>query len=96
MRCVNSGTISCKQNYRQHPIRFQCWRKETSAGRYSVSRVNQTSGDAVLSVADDDGNAKVIRLTNPTERLRRIIKATLVFHHYGDQYFLFQVWLASS
>ena len=78
------------------PFDFSVGEKKLPAGRYSVSRVNQTSGDAVLSVADDDGNAKVIRLTNPTERLRPISKATLVFHHYGDQYFLFQVWPAGA
>ena len=78
------------------PFDFSVGEKKLPAGKYSISRVNQTIGDAVLSVLDDDGHAKTIRLSNPTQRLSPNSKATLVFHRYGDQYFLFQVWPAGA
>ena len=78
------------------PFDFSIGEKKLPAGTYSISRVNQNIGDAVLSVADDDGHAKAIRLSISAQRSRANSKATLVFHHYGDQYFLFQVWPAGA
>ena len=78
------------------PFDFSVGEKKLPAGTYSISRVNQNVGDAVLSVADDDGQAKAIRLSNAAQRSRANSKATLVFHRYGDQYFLFQVWPAGA
>ena len=78
------------------PFDFSVGEKKLPAGTYSISRANQNIGDAVLSVADDDGHAKVFRLASPAQRWRVNSKATLVFHHYGDQYFLFQVWPAGA
>lgn len=35
-----------------------------------------------------------MNLTNPVETASPKDKPTLVFHRYGDQYFLFQIWPA--
>jgi hypothetical protein len=78
------------------PFDFSVGEKKLPAGTYSVKRVNQNVGDTVLLVADDDGDAKAIRSTFPAQRLRTKSKAMLVFRHYGDQYFLFQVWPAGA
>ena len=78
------------------PFDFSVGEKKLPAGTYSISRVNQNIGDAVLSVVDDDGHAKTIRLSSATQRLHANSKATMVFHRYGDQYFLFQVWPAGA
>ena len=78
------------------PFDFSVGEEKLPAGPYSIRRVNQNIGDTVLSVTDDDGHAKAIRLSIPTQRVRANSKATLVFHHYGDQYFLFQVWPAGA
>ena len=78
------------------PFDFSVGEKKLPAGRYSITRVNQNIGDTVLLVADDNGHAKAIRLSSPAQRLSTNSKAMLVFHHYGDQYFLFQVWPAGA
>ena len=78
------------------PFDFSVGEKKLPAGKYSISRLNDTIGDAVLSFTDEDGHAKAIRLSSPAQRSRADNKATLVFHHYGDQYFLFQVWPAGA
>jgi hypothetical protein len=78
------------------PFDFSVGDKKLPAGTYSVSRVSQTSGDNVIAITGDDGRSKVIRLSNSAQRLNATDQATLVFHHSGDQYFLFQVWPAGA
>ena len=78
------------------PFDFSVGEKKLPAGTYSVSRVSQNSGDTVIAITGDDGRSKAIRLSNSAQRLHARDRATLVFHHYGDQYFLFQVWPAGA
>src|SRR5687768_7510329 len=78
------------------PFDFSVGEKKLPAGTYSIGRVNQSTGDAVVSVTDDDGHANAIRLSIAAQRSRPKSKASLVFHQYGNQYFLFQVWPAGA
>lgn len=78
------------------PFDFSVGEKKLPAGTYSVSRISQNSGDTVIAIAGDDGRPKAIRLSNSAQRLHARDRATLVFHHYADQYFLFQVWPAGA
>lgn len=78
------------------PFDFSVGEKKLPAGTYSIGRAAQNSGDTVLAVTDDAGRPKTIRLSNSAQRLHARDKATLVFHHLGDQYFLFQVWPAGA
>lgn len=78
------------------PFDFSVGEKKLPAGTYLFSRAMQNSGDIVLAITDADGRLKAMRLSNSTQRLRASDKATVVFHHFGDQYFLFQVWRAGE
>lgn len=78
------------------PFDFSVGEKKLPAGTYSVSRVSQSSGDTVIAITGDDGRSKAIRLSNSAQRLHPKGQATLVFRHYADQYFLFQVWPAGA
>ena len=78
------------------PFDFNISEKKLPAGEYSVGRALHRSDDAVVSVNDLDGRSKAIRLSNAVIRSRSKEKALLVFHRYGDQYFLFQVWPAGA
>lgn len=78
------------------PFDFSVGDKKLPAGKYSVSRVSQTSGDTVIAITGDDGRSNAIRLSNSAQRFHATDRATLVFHHSGDQYFLFQVWPAGA
>jgi hypothetical protein len=78
------------------PFDFSVGEKKLPAGKYSVRRLNQSTGDGVVSVSEDDGRANALRLSIATQRSRPDNKAILVFHQYGDQYFLFQVWPAGA
>lgn len=75
------------------PFDFTVGEKKLPAGEYLVGRA-QRSDDIAISITARDGGSQAIRLTNATSRLNPKDKASLIFHRYGDQYFLFQVWPA--
>ena len=75
------------------PFDFTVGDKALSAGKYSIGRT-QRPDDLVLSIADVRGRTKALRLTSATLTSHPREKAALVFHRYGNQYFLFQVWPA--
>ena len=74
------------------PFAFSVGNTQLPAGKYSVSRVLPNSGDSLIAINSLAGKASAIRTTIPVTTGKPRDKATLVFHRYGDQYFLFQVW----
>lgn len=78
------------------PFDFTFGEKQLSAGQYSVGRTLPNSGDTILSILDDQGRSKGVMLSHPAMRSRKKTKASLVFHRYGEQYFLVQVWPAGA
>jgi len=78
------------------PFDFSIGGKELPSGKYSVGRARQYSDDLVLSLTDVDGRSKAILMSSPTLTWRVNDKPTLIFHRYGDRYFLFQVWPAGE
>lgn len=78
------------------PFDFSVGEKKLPAGTYSVGRVAQDYGDSVIAIAGDDGRPTAIRLSISAQRSHASDRTTLVFRHYGDQYFLFQVWPAGA
>ena len=78
------------------PFDFTVADKKLSSGKYSIGRAMRASDDTVLSISDVDGSLRAIRSSSAAQTLQAREKATLVFHRYGDQYFLFQVWPAGE
>ena len=78
------------------PFDFNVADKKLPSGKYSIGRARQNSDDSVLSIDDKDYRSKAIRLSVPVQTSRPKETPTLVFHVYGDQYFLFQVWTAGE
>lgn len=76
------------------PFAFSVGNTQLPAGKYSVSRVLPNSGDSLIEISSLAGKASAFRTTIPVTTGKPRDKATLVFHRYGDQYFLFQVWAA--
>ncbi len=72
------------------PFEFAVGGKSLKAGEYSV-RAFTTKGDALL-ISNQDSNDSAIRLTHSIQA--RIVpqQAKLVFHRYGQRYFLSEVW----
>lgn len=78
------------------PFDFTVAGKSFAAGHYSITRVSQTSGDLVLEVNSLDQNSRVFPITTRLQTQTPRDHSVLIFHRYGDEYFLAQVWAAGS
>jgi hypothetical protein len=75
------------------PFEFVVGDKTLPAGEYSVKAAN-TEGDALMIMGADNGKA-AIRLSAPAEEMKNT-GSRLVFHRYGQNYFLAEVWHGDS
>ena len=78
------------------PFDFMVGDKKLPAGEYSIGRARQDSGDIVLAISSVDRPANAFPITIAVQTLEPKGTGTLVFHRYGDEYFLFQVWAAGA
>src|ERR1700738_420022 len=74
------------------PFDFTVGDKKLPAGEYTFSRLSGFSDNTVVSVSSSDASAHVFQSTFAAHVLTPKNKSTLVFHKYGDQYFLEQIW----
>ena len=78
------------------PFEFTVSKEKLPAGKYSVGRAHDSSGDTVLQIRSDDGDRIVTRFSVPIVTFNPKNGAELVFHRYGDQYFLSEIWPAGG
>ena len=77
------------------PFDFNVGDTALPAGEYTVSIVNPLASRSVLRLKSNDGHSSV--LTQTTDIIGRSTdNAKLTFRHYGERYFLAQVWMASE
>ncbi|HEX8890259.1 MAG TPA: hypothetical protein VF779_13965 [Pyrinomonadaceae bacterium] len=74
------------------PFSFTVADKTFPAGEYRIERLNPSSDKAAIAIKSADGHLSKIVLTMPVQSNVTRENAKLVFNHYGDQYFLAQVW----
>ena len=72
------------------PFEFSVGYKTMPAGAYSV-RTILTARNALL-IQSSDGRISAVRLCDATDRAKGKTNARLVFHRYGERYFLAEVW----
>jgi hypothetical protein len=72
------------------PFEFIVGNKTLPAGSYVLAAAT-TSGEGVM-IRKRAGNALAIRLTNSIQGKLNKSKPSLVFHRYGQTYFLAEVW----
>ena len=77
------------------PFAFQVGDKVLPAGEYRVSIVNPASDQSVLQIAKVDGKATTLARTIDINGWTSA-NAKLSFRHYGQQYFLAEVWMAGE
>jgi len=78
------------------PFDFIVADKTYAAGEYFFQRAQPTSGDTMVLLRSADGRTKVIRLSNAVQTRDPKKLVMLVFHRYGNQHFLSQVWPAGA
>jgi hypothetical protein len=79
----------------QIPFDFQVGDKLISAGDYAIT--SMTSDGSGLRISSTSGKESVIALTDTSSgSVNKKANPRLVFHRYGDQYFLAAVWGANQ
>lgn len=78
------------------PFEFSVTNQKLPAGKYEVSRAHESSGDTVLQIRSTDGNSIATRFSIPVVTFEAKNRGELIFHRYGDQYFLSEVWPAGG
>jgi len=74
----------------QIPFEFIVGDKTLAASEYRVRAVNDSGGVLMITGADSKDQALRLSITAGPEKDKNY--ARLVFHRYGDRYFLSQVW----
>ena len=91
---IASAAVSNAQSSRKIvatiPFEFSIDYKTMPAGEYVVQTL-ASAGDALL-IQKVDGSTSVLRQANLVESLGKESPARLVFHRYGQHYFLAEVW----
>ena len=72
------------------PFEFSVGYKMLPAGDYSVQSI-VSAGNGLL-IQSTDGKISALRLSEATRQIKERTKARLVFHRYGQRYFLAEVW----
>ncbi len=73
------------------PFEFAIRDKTFPRGEYIVKRRDSARPEMLL-ISSVDGRSAAYVLTNSAQAKTRQSERKLVFHQYGDQYFLSQIW----
>ena len=73
------------------PFNFNVGQKTLPAGEYTVVP-NKKDSHNVWLVQRQDGRGSALLTTMPVRASETQEKTKLIFHKYGDQYFLSQIW----
>jgi hypothetical protein len=88
---VYAQTIRVKANV---PFEFIVGQQKLPAGEYTIQSINLDG--SVLELRDSDQQANGMVITNRCESLRPSAQTRLIFHRYGNRYFLAQIWAAGN
>lgn len=74
------------------PFEFIVGDKTLPSGQYTVRALSDTNKAALVI----RGTSSAIRLTNAIQPNKNKTQARLVFHRYGERYFLSEVWMGAD
>lgn len=90
-----TSTALCQSNQRDTiadiPFAFMVANQTLPAGRYTVTPMSETT----LRISSPHNQSAVV-LTHAIEGKAPESKGKIVFHRYGESYFLSEVWVASG
>jgi hypothetical protein len=78
------------------PFDFTIGNTLVQAGQYMVLPASASLGSEVLLFRDSDGQSRAVTMGIRVEPTMKASEPRLVFHRYGDRYFLWQIWLNSG
>jgi hypothetical protein len=91
---VSANAQSSNRVVAEIPFQFSVGDQALPAGKYAV-KATGAQGNALM-IQSADAKRSAIRLTNSIESTRNNERARLVFHRYGDRYFLAEVWTGAG
>lgn len=74
------------------PFEFTVGDRTLPAGRYTIEPAISSTPATGIAIDNQSGSRVAMRLTNSTEATTDESRARLVFHRYGERYFLAEVW----
>jgi hypothetical protein len=75
------------------PFEFMVSGKTLPAGEYAIT---PQASSGVTAIENDETRDFAFALTNSVETLGYSDQSKLIFHRYGNQYFLSQIWMEGS
>ena len=78
------------------PFDFNVGKKKLPAGEYTFRRLSDFSDNKTMSVNNVDGSVHLFQSTFEAQVLTPKNQSVLVFHKFGDQYFLEQIWASGE
>ena len=78
------------------PFDFIVGEQKLPAGEYFIGRARTSSDDSLLTVNARNSSASIFSSSYSVQTLEPNQYGKLVFHRYGDQWFLFQIWPAGG
>jgi hypothetical protein len=93
LSCVSASaqTVNMKVNV---PFNFIVSGATLPSGEYTIQGLG-IAGNAI-SIRSEDKTAKSLVLASRCESRKTPEQSKLVFHKYGDRYFLAQIWMAGN
>ena len=73
------------------PFDFVVGNTTLPAGEYALRPLNPVDG-SIVGIKQVDGSAAMIVVTRPADQTGQTTEARLIFHRYGNEYFLSQIW----
>jgi hypothetical protein len=73
------------------PFDFTADQTMLPAGKYTIQSAG-VNGNGVIRITNEEGKTSGLLVTNSAESVQSKTESVVIFHRYGDQYFLFQVW----
>lgn len=77
------------------PFDYVIGDQKLPAGVYTIQRVGAWT-DRGLLLRKQDGSEKVLLMTDVVRSLNSKDETVLIFHRYGERYFLSQIWASGS
>jgi hypothetical protein len=84
---AQSGSLIAKV-----PFDFRVKNQQFTAGSYTISANSQ----GVMLIRGNENHSAMFALTYGSRTIQPESKGRLVFNHYGNQYFLSELWLAQA
>jgi hypothetical protein len=84
-------TVNVKVNI---PFKFVVRDATLPSGEYTIDSLGMTSN--AISIRNSNRKTQTLILSHRCESLKTSEQTKLVFHRYGDQYFLAQIWEAGD